>query len=116
MPDLFRKLKAADPLSTYIVNVKPLSYDVKEGIKVVLPAGSDQKFASYVYIPSYAKMFYDQSCKTISIDDAHVYRKFKGILLIAVGKDAELSNVMLGHALVPTGKQILLATVCDAHT
>ena len=82
------------------MNVKPLSYDVKEGNKVVLPAGSAQEFASYVYIPSYAKKFYDQSCKIISIDGAHVYRKFKGILLIAVGKDAELSNVMLGHALV----------------
>ena len=101
LPDLFRKLKATDPLGTYIVNVKPLSYDVKEGNKVVVPAGSAQEFASYMYIPSYAKMFYDHSCKIISIDGAHVYRKFKGILLIAVGKDAELSNVMLGHALVP---------------
>jgi hypothetical protein len=101
LPDLFRKLNAADPLGTYIVNVKPLSYNIKEGNKVVVPAGSAQEFASYVYIPSYAKMFYDHSCKIISIDGAHVYRKFKGILLIAVGKDAELSNVMLGHALVP---------------
>ncbi len=65
------------------MNVKPLSYDVKEGNKVVLPAGSAQEFAYYMYIPSYPKMFFDHSCKIIFIDGAHVYRKFKGILLFA---------------------------------
>ena len=101
LPDLFRKLKECDPDGTYTLNLKPLSYNVKVKDEVVVQAGTHFEFDSYIHIPSHGKSFFKHSGKLISIDGAHCYRKFRGMLLIAVGKDSELSNVFIGHALVP---------------
>ena len=35
------------------------------------------------------------------IDGAHAYRFMEGTVLIAVGKDAELKNVVIAHMCVP---------------
>jgi hypothetical protein len=66
-----------------------------------MKAGTEYQFRDYIYFSSFGKHFFSSSCRIISIDGAHCHRRFKGILLVAVGKDAELSNVVVGHALVP---------------
>jgi hypothetical protein len=101
IPDLFRRLQLCDPEGYYQVHLEPSKYDVIVEDKVIMKAGTEYQFRDYVYFSSFGKHFFNSSCRIISIDGAHCHRKFKGILLVAVGKDAELSNVIVGHALVP---------------
>jgi hypothetical protein len=69
--------------------------------EIKVKAGSQLQFGGYYFFSSNAVAFYDSSCKIVSIDGTHCHRRLKGILLLAVGKDAELGNVVIGHALVP---------------
>eukprot|EP01036_Dinobryon_divergens_P027358 gene27358-36122_t len=101
LPDLFRKLQAHDPDGYYRVHLEPSKYDIVVDGKTIMKAGTEFQFRDYVYFSSFGRHFFTHSCRILSIDGAHCHRRFKGILLVAVGKDADLSNVVVGHALVP---------------
>ena len=97
LPSFLKLCQDADPEGFYYLSLKPLAYPVNN----VVDIKSKHMFEYFIIIPSATRKFFATGNRVLVIDGCHMYSKWDGILLAAVGFDGEHQNVVLALALVP---------------
>ena len=103
LPDLFLKMKVADPEGLYILNFLSVSYPIPGVATDNLK--EEQMFDFSMIIPSACKHFYQHGMEIAVVDGAHLYTKYEGVILTICTKDGEDHIVKIGFAVVPRGNK-----------
>ena len=95
LPDLFKRLREADPSGLYVLKMSPVSYPLPDGHVT----GVSNMFQYYIIIHSAAISFWNHSRRVGSMDGAHMTARFGGVVLSFNVKDA--NNTIVPLAIVP---------------
>ena len=93
LPNFLHECKLADPEGIYLLSLVPVTYPAHFNTQLM--------FEYFVIIPSVSRHFFRSGNRILVIDGCHMYSKWDGILLAAVGTDGSHRNVVLALALVP---------------